>query len=377
MQPLLVAMEEEEAPKLQTLLSPSTTNSFEQFQMVAPEASSVFHPPMLRQFPPPPLTELVLTPENLQLLEEAEASNQVELRGGGSPLTRLARAAFQNELSKRLDRWSRGQNDNLQVQCEPNGSLLQLLRGQVNFNATINLDRIVFGNIRFSGGQLQALNFAMNLLSSTPRVRRCPHQFDLVGTDLTFTEEDLYDSSCIRNGLRRLLTRTFKNRGLTVIAHNLKSIRILPSGKISCVGQAAPLFGPVIPFEVRSGIAVASDNPSLLSFPGLEISLHPSLGIFVPVIPDVTVDMGRNAQLLDVALDGAAAKLTVSARVTITPGGHSTKQHVKEEQPPVPSQHVQQQPSPTTTATIRDPSRALCSVDVGRWLTRLGRFAEC
>ena len=76
--------------------------------------------------------------------------------------------------------------------------------------------------------------------------------------------------------------------------------------------------------------------------------------------------MGRNAELLDVAIDGEAAKLTVSARVTITPGRHNNPVEVPN---PSSKSHRQQ---PTTLG----PSPALCFVDVGRWLTRLGRFAE-
>ena len=277
------------ADPLNMLVATEEESSFAtslEYLHVSPEAP-LFHPPMLQQSPLP-LLEMINDSSALISTSEsppaaAETKNPVERRG--SPLTRISRAVFQSELTKRLDRWSRGQNENLQVKCEPTGNALQLLRGQANFNATINLDHIVFGNIQFSGGQLEAHNFSINLLSSTPP-RRYPNQFDLLGQNLTFTQADLYQSSCIRNGLRRLLTRIFQNRGLTVIAHNLKSIRILPSGKISCIGQAAPLFGPIIPFEVRSGIEVLSGSPNILSFPGLEISVNPLFGIFVPVIPD-------------------------------------------------------------------------------------------
>jgi len=336
--------------------------SGEEFLHVSP--SSFHHPPMLRRpSSAPALLEILSDPSSLKLDDTSSATvvssttqgqqqQQQRVGGGGGPFSRVTGAALSIELSKRLDRWSRGRNENLRVKCEPTGGVRQLLlRGEARFNATINLDRIVFGNIRFSGGQLEAQNFAINLLSES---QRFPNQFDLLGHDLTMTQEDLFESSCIRNGLRRLLTRIFKNRGLTVIAHQLTSITILPTGKISIMGHVAPLVGPVIPFEVRTGIDAAQG--SILSFPGLEISVHPSLGLFVPVPTDVTVDMGQNAQLMDVAIDGQAGKLTISARVTITPGA---------------AQHPQ-----SKQQKKKKPSLALCSVDVGRWLTRLGRFAE-
>lgn len=331
-----------------------------EFLHVSPSISS-FHPPMLRSPAAPALLELINDPSSsLDPDDGASATQEDQQPRGGGPFSRVTGAAISNELSKRLDRWSRGQNENLRVKCEPTGRVRQLLRGEARFNATINLDRIVFANIRFSGGQLEAQNFAINLLSGS---QRFPNRFDLLGHDLTMTQEDLFESSCVRNGLRRLVTRILKNRGLTVIAQQLTSITILPTGKISITGHVAPLVGPVLPFEVRTGIDAQG---SMLFFPGLEISLHPLLGLFVPVPTDVTVDMGQNAHLLDVAIDGEAGKLTVSARVTITPGAAHASKHQQQSK----QQHQQHKKQSSSTPP------ALCSVDVGRWLTRLGRFAE-
>jgi hypothetical protein len=114
-------------------------------------------------------------------------------------------------------------------------------------------------------------------------------------------------------------------------------------------------------FEVRSGIAVTGRG-HILTFPGLEISINPDapvvgrLSFFVPVIPDVTVDLGHDAQLLSVTIDGDMAQVQVSARVTITP------EHTLQ----VKHKYIQSSRS----------YGALCSVDVGRWLTRIGRFAH-
>jgi hypothetical protein len=159
----------------------------------------------------------------------------------GSPFVRITRKTFEKILTERLDKWSNGTNINMSVECDPTSTLLQLLRGQFHCDATVNLDRIVFGNIRFSGGQLQAKNFGVNLLSFAPNTLplplapspRFPRQFDLVAQNLTCTQDDLCESSCIRNGLRRLLTRILKNRGLAALNVSIQSIQVLQSGKVT------------------------------------------------------------------------------------------------------------------------------------------------
>lgn len=278
----------------------------------------------------------------------------------GSPFTRITRNTFQKILTERLHKWSNGINTNMIVECDPTSNLLQFLRGQFYCDATIHLDRIVFGNIQFSGGQLQARNFCLNLFSFAPinipmaPSPRYPNQFDLVAQNMTFTQTDLWESSCIRNGLRRLITRILRNRGLTTTVINIESIQILSSGKLSCIGQASILFGPPIQFEVRSGIDIAGRG-HIVTFPGLEIAVNPAMGLFVPVIPDITVDLGHNAKLLDVCIDGNNGTVKISASVTITPE-HTIQ--IKE--------YIQSTQS----------YGALCFVDVGQWLTRIGRFAH-
>lgn len=280
----------------------------------------------------------------------------------GSPFVRITRNTLEKMLIERLDRWSNGTNINTNVQCDPTSNLMQFLRGEFHCDATVNLDRGDFGSIRVSGGRLEVKDFSLNLFSFSPIAiptvapsPRYPNKFDFLARNLTFTQEDLWESPSIRNGLRRILTRILKNRGFTALTVTIQSIKILRSGKVSCRGQAATsLFGPPVRFEVRSGIGFASRG-HILTFPGLEISLNPSLGLFVPIIPDVTVDLGHNAQLLDVTIDGDAGELKVSARVTITPE-HTIQL----------KNYIQSSKS----------YGALCSIDVGRWLTRLGHFAH-
>lgn len=275
----------------------------------------------------------------------------------GSPLSRLASRKCERLLEHRLDQWSQGQHDGLCVQCDPSGSAWQLLRGQFRTDATIMLDRIVFPNIQFSGGKLEIVDFALNLLSFAPEritlgpLQRFPRAFRLIGKDFVLTEDDIFQSGCIRNGLRRLFTRILNNNGLPTMGCDIHSIQLLPDGRLACVGEAMPMFGPPISFEIRTGLGFKGRG-HILTFPGLELSVHRSLGLFVP-IPSVTVDLGHNARIHHLAMDGTA--LRMSMRVNITPD-HTL--HLKG----------------YTQST--NAYGAQCSVDVGRWLTRLGRFSR-
>ena len=278
----------------------------------------------------------------------------------GSPFVRITRKTFEKVLTERLDKWSKGMNTNMIVECDPTSNVLQFIRGQFYCDATINLDRIVFGNFQVSGGQLQAKNFCLNLFSFAPvtiplaAAPRYPNQFDLIAHNLTLTQMDLWESSCIRNGLRRLMIRILKQKGLTAMNVSLQSISILPSGKISCVGEATSLFAPTISFELRTGLGF-SGRGHILTLPGLEIAINPALGFFVPVIPELTIDLGHNAQLLDLVVDAENSLLKVSACVTITP------EHTLQLKDYIQS---------------TDAYGAHCFVDVGRWLTKVGRFAH-
>jgi hypothetical protein len=276
----------------------------------------------------------------------------------GSPFTRITRKTFEKILTERLDKWSNGANSNMIVECDPTSNILQFMRGQFYCDATINLDRIVFGNFQVSGGQLQAKNFCLNLfsflripLAASPRY---PDQFELHAQSMTLTQEDLWESSCIRNGLRRLMNRILKSKGLSSMDINLQSINILPTGKLSCVGKATSLFSPPITFELRTGVGI-SGRGHILTLPGLELAISPALGFFVPVIPELTIDLGHNAQLLDIVVDVEKMLIKVSACVTITPE-HTLR--LKE--------YIQS----------TDAYGAHCFVDVGQWLTRVGRFAH-
>jgi hypothetical protein len=62
-----------------------------------------------------------------------------------------------------------------------------------------------------TGGTLEAKRMTINFLQGKPRYS---NQFDIHASNITFTQDDLFESSCIRNGLARLLVRILSNAGL-------------------------------------------------------------------------------------------------------------------------------------------------------------------
>jgi hypothetical protein len=301
--------------------------------------------------------------ENAEVSDEEGDDVSPAEADGRSPLTRITSSVAESILTGLIDRLSDGSHVNLSVKCAPNGNAYDLLRGHFQSDASVQFDRLIFPCIQMSGGRLEAHRLAINLWTFTRsrpaasqpterRRRRYPNQFDFVAHDMVFTQEDLFQSSCIRNGLRRLLVRVLKNH-MTLSGISITSIRILTAGKIGIRGEASTGFGPPVPFEVRSFLDTSSRG-HVLTFPGLEISLGPSL-VFVPVLPEVSLDLGHNAQLTKVHVDGQRAILQVSARATITPH-HTLKL----------SNYVQ----------AKDSYLAPFSVDVGRWLTKVGNFTH-
>ena len=128
-----------------------------------------------------------------------------------------------------------------------------------------------------------------------------------------------------------------------------------PSGKISVSGLADTGFGSQLSFEVRTFIDKASRG-HIVTFPGLEVSLGPSLGVFVPVVPEIDLDIGHNAMLRDISVDGRRRRVTLSASATVTPY-HTMK-----------LAHKYRQRSESYAAHF--------SFDVGRFVTSLGNFTS-
>ena len=277
-----------------------------------------------------------------------------DLPSSSSRFTRFTAGWVQNALAKRFHRWSKGRHVDMNVFCSLKS--LDVRRGKLHCDASVDVGRIIFNAIRFSGGRIEAAGLTLNLFTFLPGVKRrsqkrFPHAFDLVAHNCTLTQHDLMESPCIRNGLRRLFTRILDIRGMNAVFVRLDDITIM-DGKLCCQGTATTILGASVPFEVRTGLGFASRG-HVLTFPGLELSLG-KLEFFVPVLPEVTVDLGHKAALHDIQFLPTGA-VQVSARVTITP---------------VHTMHL-----PPHYRQAASSYAAQCSVDVGRWLTKLGKFS--
>jgi hypothetical protein len=307
----------------------------------------------------------------------------------------------ENNLAGRFDRWTDGIHTNMCITSELKRPALHVLSGTLSLcNVRLSADRLVFGAFRCSGGILTATQLSLNLfsLSNTSigkhrcRQPRYPNAFDFHVEKLILTQRDLLESSCIRNGLRHLLTwildrsisRAFlaknnkngrsRNGGtgsVSGVSLEIKSIEILSAtGEIVVRG----VVNTFIAFAVKTGLGT-SGRGHILTFPGLELYFLDNDMMRLP-IPNITVDLGHNAELLHIdttttpALTAAAAAalssppqqqqggcLTISAKVRITPDHTRIDALTKYQQ---------------SSASFG----SVCSVDVGAWLTRLGRFSE-
>ena len=117
--------------------------------------------------------------------------------------------------------------------------------------------------------------------------------------------------------------------------------------------MARTLLGTKVPFEVRSAIEICGGG-HVISFPGLEISLNPYLQVFVPVVPNLSLDIGHDAKIENLDFDWKKRQVKLSARVTIVPY-HKRK----------------------LTYTQRKSSYlAKYHYDAAAWLTRAGNFTH-
>jgi hypothetical protein len=298
----------------------------------------------------------------------------------------------ESNLAGRFDRWTDGLHTNMCITSELKRPALHVLSGTLSLcNVRLSADRLVFGAFRCSGGTLTATRLSLNLFSlsnTSIGKHRCqpryPNAFDFHVEKLILTQRDLLESSCIRNGLRHLLTwildrsisRAFlaKNKngrrsggtGSSGVSVEIKSIEILPAtGEIVVRG----VVNTFIAFAVKTGLGT-SGRGHILTFPGLELYFLDNDMMRLP-IPNITVDLGHNAELLQIdtttpAANAAASSpqqddvggcLTISAKVRITPDHTRIDALTKYQQ---------------SSASFG----SVCSVDVGAWLTRLGRFSE-
>ena len=307
----------------------------------------------------PPMQSSSVSP--LLVIEDSKAissasSNEVKptpLKPQGTIFTRTTRSVAESTLESLLTRWCNGNAKNMQVSCDPKSNIIDLARGRFRCDATVHCDAMKFPCLQFSGGRLSTQRLALNLYSfRLGRGHRFPNQFTFEANDVLFTADDLFASDCIRNGLARLLTRLLRNRGMKASKVHMESIQISKDSKLSCKGRVSTGLTADVPFEVRTGLSTASRG-HVLTFPSLELSLSPALGLFIP-IPEVSLDLGYSAQIHSLTLDPRTG-LHISCQATVTPKHTLT---------------LLQSYAQSTKSYA-----APFSVDVGRWLTRLGNFS--
>eukprot|EP00978_Attheya_sp_CCMP212_P023464 scaffold71946_cov58-Attheya_sp.AAC.2 len=287
-----------------------------------------------------------------------------DYRFGGPLSHKIARPFVVSTVRSLLHRWTKEPPTNLIVRSDPMGNVLGrfFLNSEFASDIQIEFDRIVFGNIRISGGRIDANRLALDTSALTPQItfnrrnattapkRRFASPFEFHAQNCIFTQDDLLESNCIRNGLANLAKNVLKSTGLHTCDVTITSIKILRSSKLSISGTATTGLGMQVPFRVRSGIA-ASDSGHVLNFPGLEIALNYAL--FMPVVPHLHLDIGSHAKVEELSIDGITRNLTISARVTVTPEEKIKLNYVQD----------------------RDSYLAHYSCDVGRFITRIGKFS--
>mmetsp|Transcript_25665 Transcript_25665/g.34044 ORF Transcript_25665/g.34044 Transcript_25665/m.34044 type:complete len:620 (-) Transcript_25665:392-2251(-) len=274
---------------------------------------------------------------------------------------------LQRTIQVLLCRWSVFPPHKLTIVSNPRGNILSRLisRGEILSDVQINFERLVFHNLRMSGGRIDIKRMSLKILANVPSLRRVlgnkkihrfPSPFEFHAQDCIFTQDDILQSPCIRNGIQNLLNHILNKSGfLSATSVTVSSVKILSSKKVSCEGKAITALGTQVPFEVRTGLGVSSRGHVLL-LPGLEIALNPAFPfqMFVPVVPEVDVDLGHNAQIESLIINGKRGKLSLSARATVTPRGENRLNYSQQK-----SSYLAQY-----------------SCDVGKWITRIGNFSK-
>lgn len=144
---------------------------------------------------------------------------------GGPLLNRMTRSWFQNFLETAIVRLSMIPPIDLKVRVAPRAVVARLCRGQFRCDASIDARRVVFRNFRMTGGTLEAKRMTVSFLQKP----RYSNQFDIHAHNCTFTQDDLFESSCIRNGLASLLVRILCNAGLTTSQIQVTAVDIVVS----------------------------------------------------------------------------------------------------------------------------------------------------
>jgi len=274
---------------------------------------------------------------------------------------------------------------NLRIYADPlSNSLSRLIRGVVG-TVHVTFDRLAFNKISMSGGGRFSIpngaDFALLSLNPGPTnwVKRFPNDFRLDATSVIFTQEDIMNSFYIKRGIELMLNRILKTvlvrtMGKTEgsISVNIHKVEIKPNGKLSCRGSVTPLHGMPIPFEVLTKLKPSKDG-RILHFPGIEIAMHhqnsnltptlnlpPIVNVPIHAFFPVDLDVGKNANIQKIVVDGKRKRLEISMSAIITPLKLDVDRIDKHTERNGNEEYVK---------------NAKFHCDVGRWITKIGKFA--
>ena len=171
------------------------------------------------------------------VLNGATSSGTKKTTGKAIFVSRWLGNIFEIIVTGIIQRNSKEPPQGLEIRVEPKGNIMaNLLRGQFRTNAELVVDRLAFPAIRMSGGRLEIKRLTLQLLGFLGEEgTRFPKQFDLHAHDWTFSKDDLLESPCIRNGLRRLLVRILRDRGIQSSTIQVTSLDILVRVAFSCL----------------------------------------------------------------------------------------------------------------------------------------------
>mmetsp|Transcript_29358 Transcript_29358/g.44444 ORF Transcript_29358/g.44444 Transcript_29358/m.44444 type:complete len:406 (+) Transcript_29358:255-1472(+) len=265
---------------------------------------------------------------------------------------------LENRLCELINSWCTATPPQLNVRVWPKA---KYVTGQVvhEDDVDISVEHAVFEPIQFSKLTLRGRRVTTNLLNFfvPQRIRRHPKQFDCYLDDFILTQEDLMESSCIRDGLlrdnlQRLVSQTPMVGDLLTIK-SIDSIQVLPGNNLACTGLAGTTAFLTIPFRVQARIDHSS-NGHVLSFHDVDISSSLNNHWPIRLVQHFDIDLGATTQLQSLTMD--QKRLSLQGKFTITPDRTLKLTHKYHQ----------------TTESYS----AKCHFDVGRWLTKLGRFND-
>lgn len=139
----------------------------------------------------------------------------------------VMRQLIEANVLRRLKKWTHHmRNVKVQARLDEKFLFCAILRGEIRSDVRVDFDRLAFPNLKISaGGRIDVNRCSLSLLSLVPRVnniypgRRFTRPFEFHAQGCTLTQDDILESTCLRNGLQNLL-----NRILTRYAYSTASV---------------------------------------------------------------------------------------------------------------------------------------------------------